>query len=136
MLFSSLKYIASNPIFISCNIIFFLSSVNSNLNCSHNNIACLYASSFIWSSSFDITIAKSNEDTTITQKKPFDQRSDSEVKIAEQIRLKNQVISQQKKQQKQFDKPKILVKTSPNSSTSSNSYEHLPSDDFYYTLDN
>lgn len=69
--------------------------------------------------------SKSNEDTTITQKKPFDQRSDSEVKIAEQIRLKNQVIAQQKKQQKQFDKPKILVKTSPNSSTSSNGYVNV-----------
>ena len=41
--------------------------------------------------------SKSNEDTTTTQKKPFDQRSDSEVKIAEQIKLKNQAIAQQKK---------------------------------------
>lgn len=69
--------------------------------------------------------SKTNEDTTITQKKPFDQRSDSEVKIAEQIRFKNQAIAQQKKQQKQSEKPKTLVKTNPNSSTSSNGYVNV-----------
>ena len=45
----------------------------------------------------------------------FDQRSDIEVKIAEQIRLKNQAIAQQKINQKQSEKPKILAKTNPNS---------------------
>ena len=69
--------------------------------------------------------SKPNEDTTITQKKSFDQRSDSEVKIAEQIRFKNQAIAQQKKQQKQSEKPKTLVKTNPNSSTSSNGYVNV-----------
>ena len=56
-------------------------------------------------------ISKVNKDTTVNQKKPFDQRSDSEVKIAEQIRLKNQALAEQKKQQKQSEKSMTLVKT-------------------------
>lgn len=59
------------------------------------------------------------------QKIGFDQRSDSEVKIAEQIRFKNQVIAQQKKQQKQSEKPKTLVKTNSNSLSSSNGYVNV-----------
>ncbi len=69
--------------------------------------------------------SKLNTDISITKKKAFDQRSDSEVRIAEQIRFKNQAIAQQKKQQKQSEKPKILVKTNPNFSTSNNGYVNV-----------
>lgn len=51
----------------------------------------------------------------------FDQRSETEIQLAEQIRKKNQAIMQQK-QQNQLEKPKVLIKTNPNSSTSSNGY--------------
>lgn len=69
--------------------------------------------------------SKLNTDISITKMKAFDQRSDSEVRIAEQIRFKNQAIAQQKKQQKQSEKPKILVKTNPNFSTSNNGYVNV-----------
>ena len=51
------------------------------------------------------------------QKKYFDQRSEIEIQIAEQIRIKNQAIAQQKQK-----KPKMLVKTSATSSLTSKGY--------------
>jgi len=66
-----------------------------------------------------------SENVSSSQNKPFDQRSESEIKIAEQIRFKNQAIAQEKKQQKQSDKPKTLVKTNPNFSISSNGYVNV-----------
>ncbi len=61
--------------------------------------------------------SRSSEET-----KPFDRRSDGEAKIAEQIRLKNEAIAQQKKQQRQSEKPNTLVRTKPNPSSSSDGY--------------
>lgn len=46
-----------------------------------------------------------------SQKKSFDQRSQSEIQIANQIRQKNQLIKQKKSQRKQMDKSKTLVRT-------------------------
>lgn len=68
---------------------------------------------------------KSNEDTSITQKNSFDQRSKNEIQVAEQIRIKNQAIAKQKQQQKQVDKQKVFVKTNPNMPKSSNGYVNV-----------
>lgn len=68
------------------------------------------------------TYSQLNNTVSNTKKKTFDQRSQTEIKIAEQIRFKNQAIAQQKKQQKLSEKPKTLVKTNPNSSTSNKGY--------------
>ena len=65
------------------------------------------------------------EETTETLRNKttgFDQRSESEIQIAEQIRIKNRAIAQQKQQQKQLEKPKTLVKTNENSSLTSKGY--------------
>lgn len=51
----------------------------------------------------------------------FDQRSDSEIKIAQQIREKNKVIANQKKT-KQMEKPKTLVKTNTKPTSTSKGY--------------
>lgn len=56
------------------------------------------------------------------QKKSFDQRTVGEIQIAQQIRTKNQMIAQEKQHQKQQSKPKTLVKTNYNSSSSSKGY--------------
>lgn len=66
-----------------------------------------------------------NETAPSTQNKSFDQRSQSEIQVAEQIRMKNQAIAQQKQQQKQLEKPKTLVKTNPNSSPASKGYVNV-----------
>ena len=68
------------------------------------------------------TQSQLNETVSNSQKKPFNQRSQTEIRIAEQIRFKNQAIAQQKKQKNQSEKPKTLVKTNPNSSTSNKGY--------------
>lgn len=68
------------------------------------------------------TASQLTETITRDQKKPFDQRSQSEIQVAQQIRIKNQSIAEQKQQQKQVDKPKMLVKTNPNVSTSNKGY--------------
>lgn len=68
------------------------------------------------------TQSQLNETVSNSQKKPFNQRCQTEIQIAEQIRFKNQAIAQQKKQQKQSEKQKTLVKTNPNSSTSNKGY--------------
>ena len=65
------------------------------------------------------------EETTETLRNKttgFDQRSESEIQTAEQIRIKNRAIAQQKQQQKQLEKPKTLVKTNENSSLTSKGY--------------
>lgn len=69
-----------------------------------------------------LTILQSNETSSSTQKKPFDQRSISEIQIAEQIRSKNQAIAKTKQQQRQSEKPKTLVKTNHNFSSSNSGY--------------
>ena len=53
------------------------------------------------------TNSQLNETSPSPQKKPFDQRSQSEIQVAEQIRIKNQAIAQQKQQQKQSERPKM-----------------------------
>ncbi|MCI9279463.1 MAG: hypothetical protein HFJ02_01510 [Bacilli bacterium] len=68
------------------------------------------------------TASQLTETITRDQKKPFDQRSQSEIQVAQQIRIKNQSIAEQKQQQKQVDKPKMLVKMNPNVSTSNKGY--------------
>lgn len=57
----------------------------------------------------------------ITSNRAFDQRSDSEIKIAQQIREKNKVIANQKKT-KQMEKPKTLVKTNTKPTSTSKGY--------------
>lgn len=69
--------------------------------------------------------AEETNETLRNKTTGFDQRSESEIQIAEQIRFKNQAIAQQKNQQKQSEKPKTLVKTNHNSSTSSNGYVNV-----------
>ena len=49
-------------------------------------------------------------------KESFTKRSNSEIKIAEQIKIKNQAFAKQKIQEKQAEKPKTLTKIKPNSS--------------------
>ena len=53
------------------------------------------------------------EDQTRIDKKdtPFDQRSQGEVQVYQQIEAKNQIIKQQKAKQKQIEKPKIKILT-------------------------
>lgn len=55
-----------------------------------------------------------------TQKKSFTQRSQSEIQIHSQIKQKNQMIKQQKEQQRQINKPKVktLTQSSLNNSGS------------------
>lgn len=66
--------------------------------------------------------SKSNEDTSITQKKPFDQRSQSEIQVHQQIKEKNMAIKQQKEAQRALDKPKVKTLTkSPNNGNGSSS---------------
>lgn len=52
-------------------------------------------------------------------KKGFDQRSQYEVQIANQIKDKNKIIKYQKEQQRQKNKPKVKTLTQPSSSSSS-----------------
>lgn len=52
-------------------------------------------------------------------KKGFDQRSQSEVQIANQIKDKNKIIKYQKEQQRQKNKPKVKTLTQSSSSSSS-----------------
>ena len=49
---------------------------------------------------------------------PFDQRSQGEVQVYQQIEAKNQIIKQQKAQQKQIEKPKTKILTQPSSNGS------------------
>jgi hypothetical protein len=51
----------------------------------------------------------------------FDQRSQNEVAIANQIKEKNMAIKQQKEQQRGLDKPKVKTLTNPSSSVRSSS---------------
>lgn len=53
------------------------------------------------------------------KKKSFDQRTSSEIQIAQKIREKNKLISQQKKKE---NKPKILVKKNINTSSTNKGY--------------
>ena len=70
---------------------------------------------------FDIsTTGRKNvaiEDQTRIDKKdtPFDQRSQGEVQVYQQIKAKNQIIKQQKAHQSQIEKPKTKVLTQPSS---------------------
>ncbi len=66
--------------------------------------------------------AEETNETLRNKTTGFDQRSESEIQIAEQIRIKNRAIAQQKQQQKQLEKPKTLVKTNENSSLTSKGY--------------
>ena len=72
---------------------------------------------------FDIsTTGRKNvaiEDQTRIDKKdtPFDQRSQGEVQVYQQIKAKNQIIKQQKAQQRQMEKPKTKVLTQPSSNS-------------------
>lgn len=49
---------------------------------------------------------------------PFDKRSQGEVQVYQQIKEKNQIIKQQKAQQKQIEKPKTKILTKPSSNGS------------------
>jgi len=71
------------------------------------------------------TNSQLNETVSNSQKKPFDQRNQTEIRIAEQIRIKNQAIAQQNQRQKQAVKSKTLIKTNPNSSSSSKGYVNV-----------
>ena len=62
-------------------------------------------------------------------KKGFDQRSQSEVQVANQIKQKNMAIKQQKEQQRSLNKPKVKTLTKPTNSGSSS-----PSSGFVDTL--
>lgn len=57
------------------------------------------------------------EDRTRIDKKdaPFDKRSQGEVQVYQQIKAKNQIIKQQKAQQRQIEKPKTKILTQPSS---------------------
>lgn len=72
---------------------------------------------------FDIsTTGRKNvaiEDQTRIDKKdtPFDQRSQGEVQVYQQIKAKNQIIKQQKAHQSQIEKPKTKVLTQPSSNS-------------------
>lgn len=60
--------------------------------------------------------------------KGFDQRSQSEIRIANQIKEKNMAIKQQKYQQRSLDKPKIKILTKPTNggtNTSSSGYANV-----------
>ena len=59
------------------------------------------------------------------QKKPFDQRSQTEIQIAQQIRVKNQAIAQQKHQQKSLKLSKTLTKTNSNGSSANKGYANV-----------
>ena len=67
---------------------------------------------------------QSNIINSSIHKKPFDQRSQTEVQIAEQIRVKNYVIAQQKSKQRNLETSKKLIKTNPNVSSSNKGYVH------------
>ena len=73
---------------------------------------------------FDIsTTGRKNvaiEEQTHIDKKdtPFDKRSQGEVQVYQQIKEKNQIIKQQKAQQKQIEKPKTKILTQPSSNGS------------------
>lgn len=58
------------------------------------------------------------------QKKPFDQRSQTEIQIAQQIRVKNYAIAQQKSKQRNLEPSKKLIKTNPNVSSNNKGYVH------------
>lgn len=67
---------------------------------------------------------QSNIINSSIHKKPFDQRSQTEVQIAEQIRVKNYAIAQQKSKQRNLEPSKKLIKTNPNVSSSNKGYVH------------
>lgn len=69
------------------------------------------------------TLNKEELTSTVT-KKGFDQRSQSEIQIAKQIKEKNMFVKQQKEQQKTQEKPKVktLTKQSNNASSSSSGF--------------
>lgn len=82
----------------------------------------------------DIKTLKSNNKKQIQQKseqkeprKPFAQRSQSEIQVHNQIKQKNQAIKQQKEQQRQMNKPKVKTLTqNPNgSSTGSKGFANV-----------
>lgn len=52
------------------------------------------------------------------KEKPFDERSQGEVQVYQQIKEKNQIIKQQKAQQKQMEKPKTKILTQQSSNSS------------------
>lgn len=56
---------------------------------------------------------ESQENIDLSSEKPFDQRTQGEIQIANQIREKNQLIAKKKQQQRQKDKPKVLTKAKP-----------------------
>ena len=61
----------------------------------------------------------------VVQKNPFDQRSQTEIQIAQQIRVKNQAIAQQKHQQKSLELSKTLTKTNSNGSSANKGYANV-----------
>lgn len=75
---------------------------------------------------FDIsTTGRKNvaiEERTHIDKKdtPFDKRSQGEVQVYQQIKEKNQIIKQQKAQQKQMEKPKTKILTQPSNGSGQN----------------
>lgn len=65
--------------------------------------------------------SKVNDTQSISNKKSFNQRSQSEIQVHEQIKQKNQAIKQQKAQQHQLNKPKVKTLTQSSSNNGGSS---------------
>lgn len=67
------------------------------------------------------TIQTEISTTAQETKKSFDQRNESEIQIANQIKQKNMAIKQQKEQQRKLEKPKVKTLTKPTTGSSPSS---------------
>lgn len=69
------------------------------------------------------------EKVSVSHKKSFDQRSQTEIQVHQQIKEKNQAIKQQKAQKQQLNKPKVKTLSAPssqgNGSSSNKGYTNI-----------